>query len=76
MTIAPDPYAWRREPPLEYRWRCGRRAGRWHDSYKDAGEAAVKERLACWHGKTLCLGPLVSIDSRPNPRATGTKKTG
>jgi hypothetical protein len=76
MTTSPDRYRWRREPPKEFRWRCGLRTGRWYASERDAGEAAVKAGLACWHGKMLFVGPLVSIESRPNTRAAGTKKAG
>lgn len=71
---------WRRAaPPVEYRWRCGLRAGRWRPTYKDAADAAVSGGLATWEGtgraRQLFLGPLVEIERRTGP-AKSTKKAG
>lgn len=67
---------WRRPGPVrEFRWRCGKRNGLWHDNEKGAGEAAVRAGLASWEGKQLYLGPLVEIEHRIAP-ARRTKKAG
>lgn len=63
-NLARDRFEWNKEPPREYRWRCGLRAGLWYPTYTAAGNAAVKQGLASWYGEHLCTGPLVEIESR------------
>jgi len=63
MKVDPLEFAWN-PARFEYRWRCGERAGRWWNSYKEAGDAAISAGLAVRDGRQLYLGPLVSIESR------------
>lgn len=59
-----DQVSWRKQPVLEYRWRCGRRKGRWRPSHVAAADAAVSAGLAIREGSQLYLGPLVEIEER------------
>lgn len=59
-----DKFAWHRDPPRDYRWRCGRRESRWFRSERAARNSAVRAKLAWWEGERFVPGPLVEIEYR------------
>lgn len=60
-----DRFSWNKEPPREYRWRCGLRSSRWFKSHKAAANNAVRNGLAWWDGERLLPGPLLEMEDRP-----------
>jgi hypothetical protein len=60
-------YAWKKELPREYRWRCGLRSSRWFKTDRAARNSAVRNGLAWWEGERFLPGPLLEMDERVRP---------
>jgi len=64
MTMKHARYAWKKEPPREYRWRCGLRSSRWFKTRRAAENSAVRNGLGWRSGEKLIFGPLLEIEVR------------